>query len=133
HLQRLMQHPGVELFINVMWRELDMAMRQGPSSNLAGLLDVVFGTDAWADIAKKHDIELRAELTMNLIRTQVDAKWATYMMMLGDNGRTRYILLHLTNNRHGRDLMKDCLWNAFPDGQFYARRTDDPVVGLGIF
>jgi hypothetical protein len=46
--------------------------------------------------------------------------------MLGDNGRTRYVLLHLTNHDEGRDLMKDCMWKVAPDGGYYARKSTDP-------
>lgn len=44
--------------------------------------------------------------------------------MLGDNNQTRYVLVHLTNNDRGRDLMKDCMWKICPDGDFYAKKTD---------
>jgi len=46
--------------------------------------------------------------------------------MLGKNGATRYMLMHLTNHDAGRDLMKDCIWKACPENGFYARSTDNP-------
>lgn len=45
--------------------------------------------------------------------------------MLGDNGKTRYVLLHLTNHDDGRDLMKDCMWKVAPDGGYLARKSVD--------
>ena len=37
-LRRLMEHKRVELFINVMWRELDMAIQQGDKPGMAATL-----------------------------------------------------------------------------------------------
>lgn len=54
------------------------------------------------------------------------------MRMLGDNKVTRYVLAHFTNHEAGRDLMKDCMWAACPDGGFYARRSDNPNQTLLI-
>jgi hypothetical protein len=38
----------------------------------------------------------------------------------------RYLLLHLTNKDDGRDLMKECSWKVLPEGEFVARKSDNP-------
>lgn len=123
-LRELMKFPRVELFVNVIWRELDMAMRQG--TKMKATLDSVFAGHAWQDIAAIDNHDERAARTVNLLREMTGAQWATHIRMLGDNQATRYLLLHLTNHDAGRDLMKECMWKACPDGGYYARKSDDP-------
>lgn len=48
--------------------------------------------------------------------------------MLGDNQKTRYLLLHLTNHDEGRVLMKDCMWKVCPEGGFYARKGNQQLL-----
>jgi hypothetical protein len=43
-----------------------------------------------------------------------------------DSGRVRHFLLHLTNHLDGRDLIKECMWKACPQGGFYASKSDHP-------
>src|SRR5262249_36155796 len=47
-------------------------------------------------------------------------------------GRIRYFLLHLTKHDAGRDLMRECMWKACPDGGFYASKADNPRQRLLI-
>ena len=127
-LRRLMRFPRVELFVNVIWRELNMAIvhaRSGTSPGMAQTLDIVFDGDDWKGI-DATDIDERAEQCVQLLRRSTESKWATYVRMLGKNRQTRYFLLHLTNHSAGRDLMKDCVWKICPDGGYYARRADNP-------
>ena len=46
--------------------------------------------------------------------------------MVSGGQATGYLLLHLTNSDDGRDLMKECSWRIFPDGEFVARKSDHP-------
>ncbi len=127
-LRDLMKAGRVELFINVIWRELDMAIshgRSGAQPGMAASLTEIFGSQEWMNIAA-DDIDERAEQAVRLLATTIGARWHTYIRMLGDNGRTRYILLHLTNHDEGRDLIKDCIWKVAPDGGYYARKSVDP-------
>lgn len=123
-LRELMQFERVELFINVMWRELDMAMAQSENEGMRYLLDSIFGSENWKEYINADKIEFKLSETMEFIQNQLNAKWSTYFRMLGDNNQTRYVLVHLTNNDRGRDLMKDCMWKICPDGDFYAKKTD---------
>jgi three-Cys-motif partner protein len=129
-LQAVMNSGKVELFINVIWRELDMAIaqaKQGSSSGsgLARTLDMVFNGPDWRVRINSPNFDTRANQAVDLLREILGARWATHIRMLGDNQVTRYLLLHLTNHDDGRDLMKDCMWKVCPDGGFYARKSDD--------
>jgi three-Cys-motif partner protein len=129
-LRAVMNAGKVELFINVIWRELDMAIAQAKQelssgAGLARTLDAVFGGLNWRERIDSPDFDIRANQAVELLREMVGATWATHIRMLGDNRVTRYLLLHLTNHDDGRDLMKDCMWKVCPDGGFYARKSDD--------
>lgn len=121
-LRKIKSHPRSELFVNVMWRELDMAI-QNPA--LETTVDEMFGCDDWRNIREGTESD-RADATIQLLRKQIGAKWATYIRMIGENARTRYFLLHLTDHEAGRDLMKDVMWSCCPDGGYYARKNDNP-------
>ena len=126
-LRRLMKYRGVEIFINVIWRELDMAIALGRNGNeaMAKLLDLIFAGLDWT-VINSNDFNERAEECVQLLRQMVGADWATYIRMRGRNDQTRYFLLHLTNHPSGREYMKECVWKSCPDGGYYARQRDNP-------
>lgn len=125
-LQALMRFDRVELFVNVIWRELGMAISNAENERgLANTLDSIFNGAEWRQLLGL-DFEEMADGCLNLLSSKIGAKWSTSIKMLGSNGVTRYMLLHLTNHDAGRDLMKYCMWKVCPDGGFYARATDDP-------
>jgi three-Cys-motif partner protein len=156
-LRKLLTYPKVELFVNVIWRELDMAIKlvrgeakpkqvdatdrlfgdigAGPSvttaqrqanskASLEATLDSVFDGNGWRKIGAT-DADQRADQCAGLFREITGARWGTHLRML-DNDRVRYFLLHLTKHDAGRDLMKECMWKACPDGGFYASKSDNP-------
>lgn len=128
-LARLVSAGRVELFVNVIWRELDMAIAQAqahPGGAMAQTLELVFGDNRWSAIDRDASFDDRADQAIDLLRDAYGAKWATSIRMLGPNGATRYLLAHFTNHPDGRDLMKDCIWKFCPDGEFHARRSDNP-------
>jgi hypothetical protein len=62
-----------------------------------------------------------------LLARAIGAKWWTSAVRMVTGGQaTRYLLLHLTNSDDGRDLIKECSWKIFPDGNFVARKSDNP-------
>lgn len=126
-LRELMGFPRVELLVNVIWRELDMAISQGTKPGMAETLNLVFDGDEWRNRIASSNFDERADQAVNLLREKFGARWATYVRMLGTNRATRYLLLHLTNHDDGRDLMKDCVWKISPAGGFYVRKSDDPT------
>jgi three-Cys-motif partner protein len=128
-LRALLKAGRVELFVNVIWRELDMAIRlaqTGDKPGMAATLNEIFDGEEWRTAIGADDVDERADQAVQLLAQKIGARWHTYVRMLGDNGRTRYVLVHLTNHDEGRDLMKDCIWKAAPDGGFYARKSVDP-------
>jgi len=134
-LRGLLQAGRTEIFSNIIWRELDMAIIQAirnPETGLTATLDLIFGSRNWIEIDIEADINSRAEQAISIMQDLFEAKWVTTMRMLGANGSIRYILSHFTNHEAGRDLMKDVMWKICPDGNFYARRSDNPNQGVLI-
>jgi three-Cys-motif partner protein len=161
-LRKLLSYSKVELFVNVIWRELDMAIQIACGKDVAeqtesprGLfenphdldqtkaerkekraksfqatLNRLFDSESWRTINADH-ADGRAEQCAKLFREMTGAKWGTHLRML-DDGRIRYFLLHLTNHDAGRDLMKDAMWMACPDGGFAASKSDNPQQQLLI-
>jgi three-Cys-motif partner protein len=128
-IRRLLAAGRVEVFVNIIWRELDMAMAQARYQSGGGMVETlsfVFGGEGWREVARESSFDLRADKAIDLLRELYGARWVTSMRMLGDNRVTRYVLAHFTNHEAGRDLMKDCMWAGCPDGGFYARRSDNP-------
>ena len=123
-LRELMVFPRVELFVNVMWRELNMAIRRRKEHGVVRTLDVLFDGMPWRKRITSSDFDGRAEQALTLFRDVTGARWATHIRMPGPNEATRYLLVHLTNHDAGRDLMKRCLWDVCPDGGYYVRSGD---------
>ena len=126
-LEQLMAVGRVELFVNVIWRELDMAIQQRkpPGHGMATALNGIFGDDRWRTIDGETPDE-RIGQAMHLLSNVVGAKWQTHFRMTTGGSATRYVLLHLTNHDAGRDLMKECMWRTAPGGDFEIRQCDDP-------
>ena len=126
-LAELMAFKRVELFVNVMWRELDMAMSQepAPGHGQAAILDQLLGPDSWRSIDGDSMVE-RADEAAALLADRVGARWWTHTRMVSGGGAVRFFLLHLTNHDAGRDLMKECLWKVCPGGDMMVRRSDNP-------
>jgi len=132
-LRDFMSFQTVELFVNVMWRYLNMAFTQASeSAGMAQALDYTFDVVDWREAITADDHDTRAEQLLELIDNSVRCKWMTSVQMLGANQTTNYVLAHLTNHKAGRDLMKQVMWKVCPshDGVFVARKTDDPAQGV---
>lgn len=123
----------VELFVNVIWRELDMAIHQRKSSGhgMAKVLAEVFVDDRWRTIDGETPDD-RIDQAMHLLSNAIGARWHTHIRMTTGGSATRYLLLHLTNHDAGRDLMKECMWRAAPGGDFEIRQCDNPKQPLLI-
>ncbi|NOT26823.1 MAG: three-Cys-motif partner protein TcmP [Acidobacteria bacterium] len=128
-LADLMRAGRVELFVNVMWRELDMLIRQqpAPDTGASQTLDEVFGSSLWrTDIRGTTPSERIAE-AIRVLGMGIKALWTTPVVRMVTGGTaTRYLLVHFTNSDNGRDLMKSCRWSLFPDGDFRVRSTRNP-------
>ena len=119
--------------MNVIWRELDMAIRQKPAPGygLAKTLDAIFAGDGWRRI-DGVTVDERMQQAVELISKMVGAKWSTCIRMTSGGSAVRYLLLHLTNHDKGRDLMKECVWKVVPDGGFEVMQRHDPKQPLLI-
>ena len=127
-LADLMRAGRVELFINVIWRELDMAVQQRPEpgEGMARTLDTIFGGEEWRTEITAPEVNERMSQAVRLLARKVGAKWWTYVRMVTGGQATRYILLHLTNHDKGRDLIKNCIWSIIPEGGFEVLKSEDP-------
>lgn len=125
-LARLMAAGRVELFVNVMWRQLDMAIRQRQPAEhgLATTLNRIFAGDDWRTI-DGETVNERMDQTVRLLSSRIGSKWYTYIRMTSGGDAVKYLLLHLTNHDQGRELMKECMWKVAPDGGFEVRQRDD--------
>jgi len=126
-LRELMEFPQVELFVNVIWRELDLAMQQikGGEKSQEPIIDALFDGRNWKTAISAANADDRAKQCAALFQEMIGAKWGTTVTMV-ESGRTKYFLFHLTNNDAGRDLMKECVWSACPEDGYYARKSDHP-------
>ena len=128
-LSDVMQAGAVELFMNVMWRELDMMIRNThKSATPSPRLDEFFDSADWRSRIDAEASNERSEQAVSLLREVLRAKWATPIYMRV-GGRTRYVLIHFSNNDKGRDLIKHCMWNVCPrcdEGKFFASKSDNP-------
>lgn len=126
-LQRLMRHPGVELFVNVIWRHLQLAIGHAVQGKQVWIekLDKIFAGREWLSIVAASGTEAKLASCVEAFRKMTNARWATYMQMLGNNQSPVMALVHLTKHHQGRDLMKECMWKVCPTGDYCASRTDN--------
>jgi len=128
-MRRLLNAGPVELFVNIMWRELFLGISQAwkqPESTWPQVMTDIFGSDEWKAIDHGTPQVDRENQVIKIFSTAYGAKWATAMRMLQKNGTSRYLLAHFSNHPQGRILMKDCMWKVCPSGGFYAHSADNP-------
>lgn len=132
-LREVMDLGRVELFVNVIWRELDMALSHGRKATTGKWVDnltTIFGSEAWRDIDADTS-EGRADQALDLLSSLINARWVTPVKMM-TGARTSYMLVHFTNHDAGRDLMKDCMWAACEVSEFgFQARKDGQQFLLG--
>jgi len=112
-----------------MYRYVDMAMRH---ENQADNMDALFNCEDWRELILISDATERSNATISLFSNQLNAQYVTHMYMLGENRALKYALIHATNNRRGRELIKEAMWAVTPDGTFTAseRYSPDQLVLL---
>lgn len=122
-LNKLLSFRRCELLVNFMYRYVDMAIhRDEQTSNM----DSLFGCPDWRSLATIDDPSDRAEATIRLFSSQLRAEFVTHMYMRGVNKRLKYVLLHATNHKRGRELMKEAMWSIEPSGSFAAYERTNP-------
>lgn len=122
-LSQLQAFDRCELFVNFMWRFVDMAIA---NPALEESMNSLFGSEDWKKLREIEDVNERCEAAINLFQQGLGARYVSWIRMLGDNQVTKYVLIHATNHQDGRSLMKDAIWNIAPTGGFLARINDNP-------
>jgi hypothetical protein len=122
-LNSLLEFPRCELFINFMYRYVDMAIH---NSAQADNMDALFGNSNWRQLIEIEDPVARAGATISLFSSQLQAEFVTHMYMRDTRGVLKYVLFHATNHQRGREVMKDAMWAVTPDGSFTAFERDVP-------
>lgn len=132
-LKDIMSFKMSEVYLNLMWRNLNQALGNAfiglEDSKLAtwvNKMDQLIGCRDWQTVGRMTQEREKADSLISLIQSQTNVRWNTYIKMLFPNGAIDYILLHLTNSSHGRNLMKDCLWKIAPDetGNFHVKQGE---------
>jgi three-Cys-motif partner protein len=122
-LTQLKAFERCELFVNFMWRYVDMAIAN-PAQEAN--MDRLFGCREWRELRAITDPTERCEAAIQLLQKGLGARYVTWIKMLGDNRAIKYVLIHVTNHPRGRELMKDAIWSVSPEGDFAARVGDNP-------
>jgi three-Cys-motif partner protein len=129
-LNDFLKFPNCELLINFMFRYVDMAMHRPEH---AANMDTLYGTPDWRKLPPILDAVRRSEDAIGLFAAGLQATFVTRLNMRGNNGALKYILLHATNHKLGRQRMKEAQWALTPDGSFSISERSDarqPVLIL---
>ena len=127
-LRRFMEFPAVELFINVIWYHLHMALVQAQRGRKYGpTMDHMFG-EGWREQVTARSWGGRLGQVLSLIQGILGARWMTTVRMLNRKGSLQHVLAHFTNHDKGRDLMKGAMWRVCEvwKGEFLAHKEDAP-------
>lgn len=119
----LLSFPRSELFINFMFRYIDMAIQ---NRDQADNMKRLFGCDDWEQACDIADYKSREKAILKIFSDQLEAKHVTYMHMLSSSNTIKYVLIHATNHQSGRDLMKQVIWSVSPEGSYAASERDNP-------
>jgi len=122
-LAQLKSFERCELFVNFMWRHVDMAISNPTQEEN---MDALFGCHGWRELRKIIDPAERCEAAIQLFQKSLGARFITWIKMLGENRAIKYVLIHATNHSRGRELMKEAIWSTAPEGNFAARVNDNP-------
>lgn len=103
-VRRVLKHPSCEVMLTFMAQPVARAVRDG---NKDGLLDLLYGKDAWRSAKGVQDFEDQKGVLVTLYEQAVGARWSTKLRL---TGQTDYTLMHFTNHPDGRATMKRTLW-----------------------
>ena len=123
-LARILSESKCEVFMNFMWRYLNLAIHN-PQLGQHEKLDNMFGDDSWRSLLTVPSAE-RCDAALDLVRQKLNAKYMWAVRMYGDHNELKYALVHFANHEMGFQKMKDAVWSAAPDGIFEFWQKDDP-------
>jgi len=122
-LTQLKAFERCELFVNFMWRYVDMAIANPTQEKN---MDALFGHPEWRNLRRIDNPAERCEAAIQSFQGSLGARFITWTKMLGENRAIKYVLVHATNHPRGRELMKEAIWHVAPEGEFAARVSDNP-------
>lgn len=129
-MNRLLSFQRSELFINFMFRYVDMAMHnEAQEANMNSL----FGCEDWKELSNIEDSEKRAEEVIKLYTERLQAEYTTWIRMIGEHRELKYVLIHASHAPKAKQLMKQAIWSTLlPSGEFTAYQSDNPYQGMLI-
>lgn len=122
-LKQVLCQPSSELLINFMVRYIDMAIAhpaQEPN------MDLLFGTSDWKELRNIANPTQRHTEMIRLYTKSLGCIHSSVLEMRGEHREPKYSLVHATNHRRGRELMKSVMWKVTPDGSFTIYQSDNP-------
>lgn len=122
-MNMLLSFPQSELFVNFMFRYIDMAIQNRSQDDNMNRL---FGCNDWEKARDITDYKTREAAILKIFSNQLKAKYVTHMHMLSSSNTTKYVLIHATNHPSGKELMKQAIWSISPEGSFAASERDNP-------
>lgn len=127
-MKKILSNPRSEILINFMTRYVGLAIEKNQEENL----NLLFGSNIWKELNKVSDFNERSERLLALYSEELGARYGSILDMKGDKNELKYSLIHATNHKEGRELIKDCLWKVTPDGSFTIYQKKDPKQKLLI-
>ena len=123
-LARILSESKCEIFMNFMWRYLNLAIHN-PQPGQHEKLNLMFGDDSWRSLLEIPSAD-RCDAALEIVRKKLNAKYMWAVRMYGDRNELKYALVHFANHEKGFLKMKDAVWSAAPDGVFEFWQKDDP-------
>lgn len=125
-VKRIMKNPKCEVLINFMYHDINRFISD---PNKARHFDLLFGTEAWREIATLKDPQERKLKTLSLYQKQLEEeakiKYIRFFEMINKFNQTEYFLFFGTNNLEGLRQMNAAMWKVDPRGAFqFSDRTN---------
>lgn len=100
-MNRLLSFQRSELFINFMFRYVDMAMHnEVQQANMNSL----FGCEDWKELSNIENAEKRAEEVIKLYTERLQAEYTTWIRMIGEHRELKYVLIHAAHAQKAKKL-----------------------------
>jgi len=125
-VKRIMKNPKCEVLINFMYHDINRFISD---PNKARHFDLLFGTEAWREIATLKDPQERKLKTLSLYQKQLEEeakiKYIRFFEMINKFNQTEHFLFFGTNNLEGLRQMNAAMWKVDPTGAFqFSDRTN---------
>ncbi|MEA1964879.1 MAG: three-Cys-motif partner protein TcmP [Candidatus Aerophobetes bacterium] len=125
-VKRIMKNPKCEVLINFMYHDINRFISD---LNKAKHFDLLFGTEAWREIATLKDPQERKLKTLNLYQKELEEeakiKYVRFFEMINKSNQTEYFLFFGTNNLEGLRQMNVAMRKVDPRGAFqFSDRTN---------